>query len=180
MLLKHLENLEDHRRAQGRQYPLAEVVLVTILAVLGGAVSYREIHSFIKVRFVLLRNTLGLGWRKPISYTQLRLVIQGMDRESLEAVFRSYSAEVAEALPEKCEYLACDGKVLRGSFDHMEDQKAAELLSIFAVKEKLILAHKEIPDKTNEIPAFQELVKNIGLKNKLFTLDAMHTQKNAA
>ena len=79
MLLKHLENLEDHRRAQGRQYPLAEVVLVTILAVLGGAVSYREIHSFIKVRFVLLRNTLGLGWRKPISYTQLRLVIQGMD-----------------------------------------------------------------------------------------------------
>jgi len=180
MLLDYLREIPDHRRGQGRMYDLAGVLLVTILAVLSGSRSYRDIHTFAKMHLRHLRQWFGLSWRQAPTYNGIRIIIQGTSAEALELAFRAYSAEVTAQLPEGCEYLACDGKALRGSFDHMEDKQAAELLSVFATDSRIILAHREIPDKTNEIPAFQQLVKELGLTGKLFTLDAMHTQKNVA
>jgi hypothetical protein len=126
-----------------------------------------------------LRPLLGLKWKRIPSYCGLRDIIQGASTAELERAFRKYTAAVANGMPERCQVLACDGKTLRGSFDNLEDRKAAQLLSVFASESQLILAHSDIPDKTNEIPAFQELVKELGLTGKLFTLDAMHTQKNS-
>jgi len=180
MLLDYLREIPDHRRGQGRRYDLAGLLLCTLLAVLSGADSYRRIHTFIDTHFRSLRRELGLSWRRAPSRGQLRDVLAGMPALGLESAFRRYSAAVAAELPQSCVYLACDGKALRGSFDHMEDKRAAQILSVFATGSQLILAHVEIPDKSNEIPAFQTLVKELGLTGKLFTLDAMHTQKNTA
>jgi len=42
----------------------------------------------------------------------------------------------------------------------------------------LIIAHVEIPEKTNEIPTAQALIKELGLpEGSVYTLDAMHCQK---
>jgi hypothetical protein len=65
----------------------------------------------------------------------------------LEKGFREYSQELAKSNEEK-QFLSCDGKVLRGSFDHFNDQKAIQLLSAFANDSHLILAHEEIAAKT--------------------------------
>lgn len=176
MLLETLREVKDVRRGQGRRYGLAEVLFASILALLSGARSYRQIHSFIDSRLETLRS-FGISWKRPPSYTGLRHILQGVSREGLEAAFRKYSARLAAEGTEGCVYLACDGKALRGSFDHMEDRRAAEILSVFSTDGKLILAHKEIADKSNEIPAFQELVGELGLQGKLFTLDALHCQK---
>lgn len=178
MLLDHLKLVEDHRRGQGRRYDLAHVLLFTVMALLSGATSYRDIASFIETHLTTLKRQFGLRWKRCPSYTGLRDILQGVSAESLEAAFRAYSAAVAESLPVGSLLLACDGKELRGSFDHMDDRRAAQLLSVFATDSQLILAHMEIPEKTNEIPAFQSLIVSLGLAGKLFTLDAMHTQKN--
>jgi DDE_Tnp_1-associated len=178
MLLDYLKEIPDHRRRQGQRYDLAGVLMAVVLAVLSDAYSYRRIHTFIATHFTALKQQLGLSWKRTPSYTGVRDIIQGVSALELEAAFRKYSAAVAMGMAERCAYLACDGKVLRGSFDHMEDRKAAQLLSVFATDSQLILAHAEIPDKTNEIPTFQALVKELGLSGKLFALDAMHAQKN--
>lgn len=172
MLLEYLQEIPDHRRGQGRRYDLGHVLLLTILAVLSGARSYRQIHLFIATHLRMFKGRFGLRWRGAPSYTGLRDILHGVNKEALEAAFRKYSAAVAAKLPAGFEYLACDGKTLRGSFDHMEDRRAAELLSVFAADSRLILAHMEIPDKTNEIPAFQTLVGEWGLAGKLYTLHA--------
>jgi DDE_Tnp_1-associated len=178
MLMDYLSNIPDHRRGQGRRYDLAGIIFCTILAVLSGADSYRRIQLFMNVHFRSLQRDLGLSWRRAPSRGQLRDILAAMPVEPLEAAFRGYSASLAEGLPHGNAALACDGKALRGSFDHLHDRKVAQLLSVFATGSQLILAHREIPDKTNEIPAFQQLVKELGLTGKLFTLDALHTQKN--
>ena len=180
MLLEYLELVEDHRRGQGRRYGLSYVLLFTIMALLSGATSYRDIATFIETHFKALKQQFGLRWKRCPSYTGLRDIIHGVSAESLEAAFRAYSNAVSNALPAASVMLACDGKELRGSFDHMEDKRAVQLLSVFATDSHLILAHMEIPGKTNEIPAFQGLIATLGLENKLFTLDAMHTQKNTS
>jgi len=89
----------------------------------------------------------------------------------------NFKLELLYNIPENSFVLACDGKALRGSFDNMQDKKMAQVLSVFAADERIILAHHLIDEKSNEIPAFQQLITELGLTGKLFTLDALHCQK---
>ncbi len=177
MLYEHLREIKDGRRGQGRRYDLAGILVCSILALMSDAHSYRRIHSFIKKHFIKLKETFDLKWKKPPSYTGLRKIIQGVEVRVLEDTFRKYSKALAEKTDSPCYALACDGKTLRGSFDHMSDQRAAQLLSVFAHEEQLILSHIDVGEKSNEIPAFQQLLEELNLEGQLFTLDAMHTQK---
>jgi len=74
-------------------------------------------------------------------------------------------------------FASFDGKVLRGSFDHFRDQKAIQVLSAFLSNPRLIWAHEEIAEKTNEIPTAQDLFLKLGLSGYIFTLDALHCQE---
>lgn len=177
MLYEYLKEVKDNRRGQGQRYDLAGVLMCVILGILSDAYSYRRMHTFIKRHFVVLKETFDLEWKKAPSYTGLRDIIQGLDAVSLEEAFRKYSQALAEKTSGFCMALACDGKTLRGSFDHLQDQRAAQIFSVFAHEAQLILAHAEIAEKSNEIPAFQSLIKELALEKKLFTVDAMHTQK---
>ena len=51
------------------------------------------------------------------------------------------------------------------------------MLSAFAVDKALVLAHIEIDEKSNEIPAVQKLLEELDLANHIVTCDAMHCQK---
>ena len=106
---------------------------------------------------------------------------RALDPGEVEAAFRQHAAELdAEPPPQGC--IAMDGKSLRGSFDHFEDRKAAQVLSALAVDSTLVLGHiwicDEDGDKNHEIQAAQQLIEALGLSGRLFTMDALHTQKN--
>ena len=73
--------------------------------------------------------------------------------------------------------MALDGKTLKRSFDHLNDRAAAHVLSAFACEPALILAHQEVRDTPDEIPAVQALIETLGLRGVLFTADALHGQK---
>jgi hypothetical protein len=178
MLLKYLQSVPDHRRGQGRMYDLAHILLFSVLAIASGANSYREVESFIKIHFKTLKKHFKMKWKKAPGYTSIRNIIQGTNKKGLEKAFRGY-AKALHGLLSKGGYVfaGLDGKVVRGSFDHFQDQKAIQILSAFLSEPKLILAHETIEEKTNEIPVAQELFEALGLKNVIFTLDALHIQK---
>jgi hypothetical protein len=52
------------------------------------------------------------------------------------------------------------------------------VLSAFAADGQIILGHLAVSEKSNEIPAAQEMIATLGLTGRLFMLDAMHCQKN--
>ena len=110
------------------------------------------------------------------AHTTIRDIIQGTSGTELEQSFRQYSQVLAESDDEK-QFIGCDGKVLRGSFDHFKDQKAVQILSAFVSNSRIILAHEEIATKTNEIPTAQTLMAELGLSGYIFTFDALHCQK---
>ena len=75
--------------------------------------------------------------------------------------------------------IALDSKTLRGSFDKFRDRAAAQVLSAFATDTALMLAHVDIAEKSNEIPAAQALLAELGITDgTIVTLDALHCQKN--
>jgi len=48
---------------------------------------------------------------------------------------------------------------------------------VFATDTALVLAHSEVDEKSNEIPAAQALLAELGLAGQLVTLDALHCQR---
>jgi len=178
MLESYLFKIKDHRRKQGRRYELGHILLFTILAILSGADSYRKVQKFIVAHYDPLNEHFDLNWKRMPAYTSIRDIIQGTSGSELEQSFRQYSQGLAQSDGEK-QVISCDGKVLRGSFDHFKDHKAIQILSAFVSNSRLILAHEEIATKTNEIPTAQRLMAELGLSGYIFTFDALHCQKNA-
>ena len=60
-LLTLLQEVPDPRRAQGRRYQLAYVLLFAILAIVSGANTYRDIAIFIDEHREALNATFGSG-----------------------------------------------------------------------------------------------------------------------
>ena len=176
-LLEILRSIPDRRRAEGKRFDLAAVLLYAILGMVAGANSYRQIHEFIRVHL----QRLNEGLRLPCSpsYTGLRLIIQGVDPAALEAAFRRHASAISTP-PASDEWvaIAIDGKTLRGSFDAFSDRKAAHMLSALRQADQIVLGHLMVDEKSNEIPAAPELIEALGLKGCVFTLDAEHAQKN--
>ena len=180
--LKLLSQIDDPRRAQGKKWQLAPLLLATIIAILSGASSYRKVHSFIEAHRRRVNAVFGFGWESAPAYSAVRTILHGLDGGEVELVFRRHAAQLCGSERgedvEAMLVVAIDGKTLRHSFDAFNDQKAAHVLSAFAPDGALILGHLEVGEKTNEIPAAQQLIEELGLEGRLFTMDAMHCQKN--
>jgi hypothetical protein len=179
-LLGLLAEVPDPRRGQGQIYKLPYVLLFSILAIVTGCNSCRGIVTFIDVHRDRLNATFGLGWRRAPAHTALRYILKGLDPVAVEAVFRRHAAllQAARATPGQGS-IALDGKTLRGSFDNFHDRAAAQVLSAFATDTALVLAHIDIAEKSNEIPAAQTLLAELGVASgAIVTLDALHCQKN--
>lgn len=178
LLESFLNEVPDPRRPQGRRYELGNVLLFTILAVLSGAFSFRKIQRFMKTHRERLNRQFGLNWKRAPAYTSIRDILHGLDEEQFEKAFRRHSQALEESEPKRSlARIACDGKVLKGSFDRLEDRKAAHLVSAFSDQTQIILGHMEVHEKSNEIPAIQGLIKELGLRDRVLTLDALHCQK---
>ncbi len=176
-LIAMLSCVTDARRPQAKRYVLANILLFCVFGFLCGAKSYKALCSFIEERFALLQAAFpSMMTRAPAPSTLWR-IIGLVDSGALEAAFRRHATSQHAALGGgPGEVVAHDGKSLRGSYDTASDTKMSQLLRAFAVGTKIILGHVAIMVKSNEIPAMQRLVGELGLAEVLCTADAMHCQ----
>jgi hypothetical protein len=176
-VLSRLATIPDPRRAEGKLYQLPHVLLFSILAIVSGANSYRGIRTFIKVHRRNLNKAFKINWKRPPAHTAIRYILQGLNGADVEKVFREHADELNFAAHPGARVIAFDGKALKGSFDNFKDAKARQVLSAFAVDTALVLAHIEISEKSNEIPAVQKLLEELDVAGHIVTCDAMHCQK---
>ena len=159
-LLEVLRSIPDHRRREGKRFELATVLLYSILAMVAGADSYRQMHEFIRIHRQRLNAAFDLKVPYSPSYTGLRLILRAVDPKALEAAFRRHAASLPT--PQAVEGLtaiAVDGKTLRGSFDAFNDRKAAHMMSALRHADRIVLAHVMVTEKSNEIPTAPELIE---------------------
>ena len=179
-LLDVLADVPDPRRSQGQLYKLPYVLLFAILAIVAGCNSYRGVVTFIAVHRRRLNAVFDLKWKRAPAHTAVRYILQGLDPATVEVAFRRHATLLQAARATSGQgSIALDGKTLRGSFDKFNDRAAAQVLSAFATDTALVLAHVAIAEKSNEIPAAQALLAELGVADgAIVTLDALHCQKN--
>jgi hypothetical protein len=176
-ILDILATIHDSRRGQGQRYDLPNFLFISILAMLCGARTHKEISIFMHEHFTKLKKLLNLKWKQSPKKTMVNDTLSNINVIGLEAGFRNYSKQLlgqeAPVMP------SLDGKTLRGSYDNKNGEKALHLLMAFCSNNKLILGHHDVTkDKTNEIPVAQKLIAELGLpEGAVYTLDALHCQK---
>ncbi len=105
------------------------MLLYSIIGMVAGANSCRQMHEFIRIHLQRLNEAFGLRLPYSPSDTGLRLILQSVDPIALEAAFRRHAVSIST--PPSSEGLvaiAIDGKTLRGSFDAFADRKAAHMM----------------------------------------------------
>jgi len=129
MLTTFFTDTKDFRRPQGRKYELDKILLLSVIAILCNAKSYRDINRFIKGKFEELKREFSLKWKNPPAYTTIRNIIQGVDKHEIEAAFRAFmQSQTRYGFDNTPVHIAIDGKTLCHSFDHFEDRKALQKL----------------------------------------------------
>lgn len=177
MLLGGLfSELADQRKARGKRYQQEPLLCALLLAVLSGATSLRKMELFIEERLEQLNALLGTPWKKAPTWVGIRRFLLKLDVMTMEEVVRRHAGRQVSA-PPGMQFIALDGKALRGSASRVMDLRARQLVSAFTHADLIILGHLEVADKSNEIPAVQSLIESLGLCGRVFTLDAMHCQK---
>ena len=168
--------LRDARRAQGKRYALEPLLCAIVMSLMAGANSLRTIEVFIGERRAQLNELFGTDWRKAPSWVGIRKFLLQLDEHDLESAVRAF-AQKQVCAPQGRQFIALDGKALRGSASRLEDMTARHIVSAFDQQGLIVLGHVEVAEKSNEIPAAQALVESLGLQGRVFTMDALHCQK---
>lgn len=181
-MLYHLfSHIKDSRVVGRTRYEYANVLFIVVLALLSNAKSYRQIAKFITVHYDELAILLDLHWGRVPAYTTLRDIIRGIDYSELEALFREHASYLSGELSldnsRSFVQICFDGKTLRGSDIASDGHRLIQFLNGYMVDSGLIICHAAIDTKTNEIPTFQKILKELAISHSLLTLDAMHCQK---
>ena len=171
---KHFETVSDPRINRGVNYPLIEIIFLTLCATICGADTYADVERYGKSKLAWLRAFLPFELGIP-SHDTISRVFARLDSLEFFACLQDWSTDIAGTL--KGQTVALDGKTLRGSFDTQSAKSPLHSVSAFVCGLKMCIGLKAIDAKTNEIPAVQELISMLELEGAVVTADAMHCQK---
>lgn len=174
--LEYFSNLKDPRVTARTTYPLDEILLVALCAVICGAEGCADFVLFGKGKLDFLRTYLPFKNGIPSRLTYSR-VFEALNPEGFKECFIEWVKSFQEAVQN---VISIDGKTLRHSFDTAKDKPAIHMISAFASEARLVMGQRKVDDKSNEITAIPELLKLLDIKGSIITIDAMGCQKKIA
>src|SRR5436190_5160983 len=176
VFLAHFRDLPDPRQRGKVIYPLDEVLLLCLLAVLAGAETFVDIARFGSKKLELLRRLRPFRDGTP-SHDHLGDIFATLDAAAFQ---RCFVAWVASLTGTSAEVIAIDGKTSRRSYQKKGGKEAIHMVSAFATRQRLVLGQVKVADKSNEIVAIPALLKMLVIEGAIVTIDAMGCQRNIA
>ena len=170
---EHFAALPDPRTRRA-DYPLQELLLVAVCAILCGADNWVDVAEFGEAKLEWLRRILPFE-NGVASHDAFGRVFALLDAAAFEACFIAWMSSLCPALEGA---VPVDGKTVRRS--HGAGRKAIHVVSAFAHGLGVALGQVKTAEKSNEITAIPELLDALLLKGCLVTIDAMGCQKAIA
>lgn len=169
-IVKYFKDIKDYRQIGKIDYPLTEILVISVLAVLCGAEGYADIYQFAKMKLELLKKFLKLENGVPSQDTFER-IFRYIKPKQFEKCFLKLVKDVSKI---NKEIIPIDGKALRGANDIGESP--IYVVSAWAKESGIVLANKKVKDKSNEITAIPEILEMIDIEGCIVTIDAMGCQ----
>jgi predicted transposase YbfD/YdcC len=181
VFLGYFKDLPDARQGGKVKYPLDEILLLCLLAVVAGAEAITDIAKFGRVKLALLRRFRPFADGTP-AHDHLGDILATMDTEAFE---RCFVAWVAAQTGVPAEVVAIDGKTVRRSGSKTSKRKKdlegpIHIVSAFAARQRLVLGQVKVGEKSNEIIAIPKLLCMLNVEGAVVTIDAMGCQRDIA
>ena len=149
VFLSYCKDLKDPRQQGKVTYPLDEILLLCLLAVLAGAETFVDIALFGCKKRELLRRFRPFKDGTP-AHDHLGDILAVLDAEQFQRCFVAWVAALTGA-PDGV--IAIDGKTSRRSGRKKDGAPAIHMVSAFAARQRLVLGQVKVAEKSNEIIA---------------------------
>jgi predicted transposase YbfD/YdcC len=176
VFLSHFKDLKDPRQQGKVTYPLDEILLLCLLAVLAGAECFTEIALFGVKKRDFLRRFRPFKDGTP-DHGHLGDILAVLDAEQFQ---RCFVAWVAATTGMAAGVIAIDGKSMRRSAQKRNGKAAIHMVSAFAAGRRLVLGQVKVAEKSNEIIAIPKLLDLLAIDGAIVTIDAMGCQRDIA
>ncbi len=176
VFLESFRDLPDPRQAGKVVYPLDEILLLCLLAVLAGAETFTDIARFGTKKLELLRRFLPFRDGTP-AHDHLGDIFATLDAEKFQ---RCFVAWVSARIGASADVIAIDGKTARRSGDKRGAKAAIHMVSAFAARQRLVLGQVKVAEKSNEIVAIPKLLEMMAIDGAIVTVDAIGCQRAIA
>ena len=177
VFLGHFKDLEDPRQQGKVDYPLEEILILCLLAVLAGADTVTDIALFGRKKLDLLRRFRPFAKGTP-AHDHLGDILAVLDPEQFQRCFVAWVAALT-GTPEGV--ISVDGKTVRRSGQKKKGGKAPiHMVSAFAARQRLVLGQMKVAEKSNEIVAIPKLLEMLAIEGAIVTIDAMGCQREIA
>jgi predicted transposase YbfD/YdcC len=172
----HFAELSDPRRREVI-YPLINVVVIAVCAVICGADDFVAIARFGRTKREWLGRFLDLSKGIP-SHDRFNAIFAALKPAEFEKCLLSWITALHEITDGQV--VAIDGKTLRRSFDAVNSKAAIHMVSAWATANQISLGQVVVDAKSNEITAIPKLLEMLDLSGALVTIDAMGCQTEIA
>lgn len=169
--------VEDPRMDRCKRHELMDIIGLCLVGVICGCDSWVEIEEYGVEKEEFLRAHFGFENGIP-SHDTLGRVMSLLNPVQFHEGLVNWTRLLVGKL--KGEVIAIDGKAIRGSSDASKGKGLITMVSAWAKKNGLTLAHHKVDTKSNEIEAIPELLNVLDITDCIVTIDAMGTQKGIA
>jgi predicted transposase YbfD/YdcC len=176
VFLSYFKEMPDHRQQGKVIYPLDEILLLCLLAVLAGAEGFTDIARFGEKKLDLLRRFRPFKDGTP-AHDHLGDIFATLDAQAFQ---RCFVAWVAALTKTKAEVVAIDGKTSRRSGGRKNAKEPIHMVSAFAARQRLVMGQVAVAQKSNEIVAIPALLDMMAIEGAVVTIDAMGAQRSIA
>src|SRR6266508_1603395 len=173
VFLDFFKDLPDPRQPGKVVYPLDEILLLCLLAVLGGAETFVDIARFGEKKLDLLRRFRPFRDGTP-AHDHLGDIFATRDAEKFQRCFVAWVAALTGAA---ADVIAIDGKTSRRSYQKKDAKAPIHMVSAFAARQRLVLGQVKVAEKSNEIVAIPKLLAMMAIEGAIISIDAMGCQR---
>jgi predicted transposase YbfD/YdcC len=154
-------------------YPLINVVVIAVCAVICGADDFVAIAKFGTTKRKWLARFLDSETGIP-SHDRLNAIFAAIKPAEFEKCLLSWITALHEVTDGPV--IAIDGKIFRRSFDAADSKAAIHMVSAWATANHISLGQVIDDAKSNEITATPKLLEMLELSGAMVTIDAMGCQ----
>ena len=180
-IVDRFRELPDPRSTTNRRHLLVDVLVISVLAVIAGADGPVAIAQWGKLNHDWLKRYLRLPCGIP-SHDTFGRVLEALKPAAFQQCFAAWLESLLDGGEEDSTrpQVAIDGKTLRRSHDRGHGLGPLHLVSAWATQRGITLGQIATEEKSNEITAIPELLKQINVEGAIVTIDAAGCQKNIA
>lgn len=179
-LADYFAELRDPRVQLKCVHDFLDMILIVVVATIGGADDFVSIAEFAEAKEDWLRDRLRLKLTNGIpSHDTLNRVFATLNPTQFQNCFIGWVGALSDRL--KLKQIPIDGKAMRGSKRKTTSgNRTVQIVSAWASENGVTLAQVRTDEKSNEITAIPELLALLDISHALVSIDAAGCQKAIA